>query len=44
MNVLLFILLVELSSCSEDEYDSEDSEKDFRYVNLGVVSYVLYKG
>ena len=22
--------LVELSSCSEDEYDSEDSEKDFR--------------
>ena len=26
----VFICVVELSSCSEDEYDSEDSEKDLR--------------
>ena len=27
----VFFSAVELSSCSEDDYDSEDSDKDFRW-------------
>lgn len=31
-----FFSIVDLSSCSEDEYDSDDSERDLRYGLFGI--------